>query len=426
MEGLAPFALTRRIKQLNFFFTFLYIIIIVSLLLTIKLKTEKLFFETGFVKNIEFQDLFFRKNLEMFKKYHYRNGTRIMNKNFSEHKIPSFLLLSTIRSKSYWDAQMHHITHNECPLPCKYTRELTNLNKVDALVIHLDSFKNPKAVLNNIHKRRNPNHPWVMLSFETCLMANKTFKLRYKDFDSFFNRTMSFRKNSDVILNHGFIVSKNDSTLLPHHWSIPLDNINPVTYKPNATVIATLISNCKDKSGRLKYIKELSQYINVDIFGKCGKLKCGGSLYVNARYKPNNQECLKKVGTSYMFYLAFENSFCKDYITEKVYNLLYYPIVPIVYGGANYEEFLPPNSYINAAIYSPVKLAEYIKFLLSNQTEYRKYLKWREFYSPSTVGGERILCDLCTTLHNPDFYKHNVIENFDKWFVEDSKCFRYI
>ena len=38
-----------------------------------------------------------------------------------------------------------------------------------------------------------------------------------------------------------------------------------------------------------------------------------------------------------MFYLAFENSNCKDYATEKFYISLDMAIVPIVMGGANYS-----------------------------------------------------------------------------------------
>ena len=40
---------------------------------------------------------------------------------------------------------------------------------------------------------------------------------------------------------------------------------------------------------------------------------------------------------NHMFYMAFENSICDDYATEKFHRSLLYPVVPVVMGGANYK-----------------------------------------------------------------------------------------
>ena len=54
----------------------------------------------------------------------------------------------------------------------------------------------------------------------------------------------------------------------------------------------------------------------------------------------------------YKFYLAFENSKCLDYVTEKFYNALLFSIVPVVYGGADYNAIgAPKNSYIDVRIF---------------------------------------------------------------------------
>ncbi|QQP35997.1 Alpha-1_3-fucosyltransferase, partial [Caligus rogercresseyi] len=84
-------------------------------------------------------------------------------------------------------------------------------------------------------------------------------------------------------------------------------------------------------------------------------------------------ECKAKLSKQYKFYLAFENSVCKDYATEKFYDVMKYDVVPVVYGLANYSALAPPHSYIDA-------LGEYLTYLDKNDEEYLKYFKWRENY----------------------------------------------
>ena len=73
---------------------------------------------------------------------------------------------------------------------------------------------------------------------------------------------------------------------------------------------AWFVSNCHAQNGRGNYVKELQKYIDVDIYGTCGTLKCSRS---------SSQTCYDKLNNDYKFYLAFENSNCVDYITEKLY-----------------------------------------------------------------------------------------------------------
>ena len=47
------------------------------------------------------------------------------------------------------------------------------------------------------------------------------------------------------------------------------------------------------------------------------------------------------------FYLAFENSLCRDYITEKFWKVLSYNVVPVVLNGVNMTRVAPPHSYID-------------------------------------------------------------------------------
>jgi len=105
--------------------------------------------------------------------------------------------------------------------------------------------------------------------------------------------------------------------------------------------------------------------------GKCGKPFC-----------PFDQlnDCYERIELDYKFYLSFENSLCRDYITEKFFNLLDRNIVPIVYGAGNYEAIAPPHSYIDALKYTPVQLAHYLDLLDKNDTLYNEYFWWKPYY----------------------------------------------
>ncbi|XP_014788844.1 glycoprotein 3-alpha-L-fucosyltransferase A [Octopus bimaculoides] len=74
--------------------------------------------------------------------------------------------------------------------------------------------------------------------------------------------------------------------------------------------VAWFVSNCYPNNNRTDYAKELAKYIQVDIYGGCGTKVCK---------RKNEEQCFRKLEEEYKFYLAFENSNCRDYITEKFF-----------------------------------------------------------------------------------------------------------
>ena len=89
----------------------------------------------------------------------------------------------------------------------------------------------------------------------------------------------------------------------------------------------------------------MKKSIDVDVYGKCGKLKCS---------RDNETGCYQNMEQNYKFYLSFENSVCDDYVTEKFFNILDYNVIPVTYSGANFSAIAPPQSYINTLDFASV------------------------------------------------------------------------
>ena len=153
---------------------------------------------------------------------------------------------------------------------------------------------------------------------------------------------------------------------------------------------------------RRKLVRKLQAHIDIDIFGKCGSSKC------------SKTECNEMYNTTYKFYLAFENSMCPDYVTEKLFKVLDYNIIPVVLNGANMADFLPPKSYIDANSFKSVKeLADYLNFLSNNTEEYMKYFWWKKHYKPHRTRVD--LCKICEKINDEQILSQGkTVKNFLK------------
>ena len=110
-----------------------------------------------------------------------------------------------------------------------------------------------------------------------------------------------------------------DATIVtPYEKFVHFDNFTSLPERPSRNYalgktkkVAWFVSNCGDANGRLEYAKVLQRYIPVDIYGNCGPLKCPRNS--------KHHDCNGLLRKHYKFYLSFENSNCRDYITEKLY-----------------------------------------------------------------------------------------------------------
>ena len=148
--------------------------------------------------------------------------------------------------------------------------------------------------------------------------------------------------------------------------------------KGDLGLVMYLHSDCDPPSDRDSYIEELMKYIKVDSYGRC----------LHNRDLPEhlldtltfNSDDIYSLQAKYKFTIAFENAICHDYITEKFWRPLYVGSVPVVRGSPTVQDWAPDieHSIIVADKFaSPKELAEYLLFLDGNDTEYEKYLEFK-------------------------------------------------
>jgi alpha-1,3-fucosyltransferase len=114
-------------------------------------------------------------------------------------------------------------------------------------------------------------------------------------------------------------------------------------------------------------------------------------------------ECVKLVEDHYKFYASFENSHCRDFITEKLFNHLGRFYIPIVYGAGDYKVRVPPKSIIDAADFKTVEdLARFLNEVQQRPDLYYPYFWWHKYYKAFSSNQEKLsysFCNLCIKLH---------------------------
>lgn len=227
------------------------------------------------------------------------------------------------------------------------------------------------------------NQRFVHVVFESQLNCHQCVQ-----HEGVFNLSASFRDDSDFTS----IYWTDSSIYWAYNYDFETRNPDIHSTKKLNKFAVILASNCSPRSKRDEIVAELRRFVPVDFFGICGTKACPYD---------DTFECRKYLSNEYMFFLAFENSLCYGYITEKLFDTINFNIIPVVYGYANYSFYLPRSAYINVLDYdSPKSLANYLNYLAHNKTAYNSYFDWKRFIRVDerrSMGG--YLCEMCIKLH---------------------------
>lgn len=173
-----------------------------------------------------------------------------------------------------------------------------------------------------------------------------------------------------------------------------------------------------------KLLESLNRHIRVDIYGRCashrrgrgrGRRECLGQARTKQR-----DECLRYIANAYKFYLVIEPRVCRGYVSDKFFEILPYPIVPVVIRTFGHEAYVPASAFVDASRFAAdlAALAAHLLQLAANSSAYHAYFEWKQrvvfrsrahhrlaakndqqkqldWISPI----ESILCDLCVAAH---------------------------
>ncbi|VVC30491.1 Hypothetical protein CINCED_3A003004 [Cinara cedri] len=221
-----------------------------------------------------------------------------------------------------------------------------------------------------------------------------------------FNWTANYRWDSDIPRPYGYFKK--------YEPEQPVPSIVKNYAEGKTKLVAWFVSNCQPFNKRNEYAAELSKHITVDIYGRCGTLTCS----IN-----DTRKCLNMLNKNYKFYLAFENSNCKYYITEKLFTTsLGRNLLPIVMGASRmeYELVAPNHSFIHVDDFKSAEdLAMYLHKLDKNDELYNEYFKWKD--TGTIVIYNKLYCRICAMLHDKDHPpKHYT--NLSKWWSGPDVC----
>jgi len=187
----------------------------------------------------------------------------------------------------------YHFVEGRCPIQeCSImSNQMQHL--ADVLLISEMSF------FNFLQYLPKPRHQlWIAQHWESAMhdRINTWLMQRY------INWTVSYRRDSTIAISYGKYARTSDAD----------SSQRTIDYSAGKTKhVAWIVSNCHAANNRLEYAHELAKYIDVDIYGACGSLVCNAT---------GSESCHNLLAKNYRFFLAFENSNCKDYITEKLYH----------------------------------------------------------------------------------------------------------
>ena len=281
---------------------------------------------------------------------------------------------------SRWDTDVYPCSYTDLDCRVLSDQSQKNVNISDAVLFHWRFMPTkPSGFFTNAPRYRPDNQLWLLFNNESPEYS--ATDAAPVTFYGIFNQTVHYSPVANIHVPYG------------ECKKIKGDKAESRVHVNKTGLVSWFVSRCSSTSRRLWYAQELQWFIPVDIYGECGNMPA-----------PRDESCLQDkavcdpvtdIINKYKFYLAFENSLCEHYVTEKLFKIMRPQIrtVPIVYGLANYSDILPPHSFIDVRDFSsPQELAKYLQKLDQDDQLYNEYFAWKEQYFCNEVIPPCVVC----------------------------------
>jgi alpha-1,3-fucosyltransferase 10 len=265
----------------------------------------------------------------------------------------------------------------DSPWPCTFTRDLMRWDEADAILCHLPTWRGSQPL------PRRLDQTLIALCQESevsCPLLGDA----------------DFMRQFDIVVSH-----RRDATI---RWTYLEPSIVPLLRAPppaksEPALAVCFVSNAVDRCRRAAYIAELMRHIPVDAYG---------SLCRNRQLEHDEGRATRlEVIGRYRFTLAFENSICPDYVTEKFFDPLVAGSVPIYRGAPEVATLAPgEHCFVDASAFrDPAALADHLRQLAADETAYNGLFAWkraplaRSFLDHAESQRESIWLRLARALH---------------------------
>ncbi|KAG7271858.1 hypothetical protein CRUP_028230 [Coryphaenoides rupestris] len=254
--------------------------------------------------------------------------------------------------------------------------------KADAVFFHHRDIRSDMR--NMPQEPRPPHQKWVWWNKESPANSSPIAAA-----NNLFNLTCNYRTDATVWAPYGSLSQRK----VAEDFKLP----------PKDKLVCWIVSNWQDRFVRVKFYNELKKHIHIHTFG-------------GAFGKRVSSDEGSKIITSCKFYLSFENSIYKDYMTEKLFKPMFMQTVPIVLGPSrrNYEEHIPSDSFIHYEDLPVEKLVDKLNYLDKNETAYMSYFAWRQNFESKPQSFDKDVCLVSQYLKHAPGYQ--TVTDLNKWY----------
>ena len=264
----------------------------------------------------------------------------------------------------------------------------------------------------DLHDKR-PGQTWIMLQWESLQSHIENAHPRAPVYQrGRVNWTMGYSKKADIYLPYG-VARRLPQQNRPHR------NYSQISNRKTKDAV-WIVSHCETSSKREIYVSILKKYISVDILGYCGKKwNCGQKLV--------HDRCFDILNDTYRYYLAFENSLCENYVTEKFFENYKYDIIQVARFGGKHSSVidLSKRAYISTNDFKNAhKLGKFLRQLSADPEAYATMLRSKDAYEITLYMElfRNAACEMCKRLHSVDKYS-SVYDYPFRWMQETQTCY---